>query len=40
MIISVATLSILVSGALIITVAAPIILLTLFIRDKTQGKLW
>ena len=40
MIISVTTLAILVVTALIITIVAPVILLTLFIRDRNKGQLW
>lgn len=40
MIISAGTLSFLVGAALIATVVSPIILLALFIRDRSKGQLW
>ena len=40
MIISVTTLSLLVGTALVITIAAPFILLLLFFRDWNKGDLW
>ena len=40
MIVSATTLSLLVISALLVTVAAPIILLALFIRDRNKGQLW
>jgi hypothetical protein len=40
MIISSTTLSILVITALVVTIVAPIILVALFIKDRSQGKLW
>ena len=40
MTVSATTLAFLVTGALIITVAAPIILLALFIHDRSKGQLW
>lgn len=40
MIISSTALSILVSTALVVTIAAPFILLALFIRDRKKGQLW
>ena len=40
MIISVFALSVLVGGALIATIIAPILLLALFVRDYKHGGLW
>ena len=40
MIISAATLSFLISVALVVTIAAPLILLALFFRDWNKGDLW
>ncbi len=40
MTISSTALALLVVTALVITIAAPIILLTLFIRDRIKGQLW
>ena len=40
MIISVTALSILVMSALIVTMISPIVLLALFIRDRSKGQLW
>jgi len=40
MTISVTALSILVMGALIVTMISPIVLLALFIRDSKKGQLW
>jgi hypothetical protein len=40
MMISSATLTVLVSIALAVTIAAPFILLALFIRDRNKGQLW
>ncbi len=40
MTISATTLSILVMIALIVTMAAPVILLALFVKDRNKGQLW
>lgn len=40
MIISATTLSILVYAALVVTIAAPVILLALFLLDMKRGQLW
>ncbi len=40
MIISVNALAVLVGVSLFVTVAAPILLCALFIRDKKRGQLW
>lgn len=40
MILSASALALLVSAALLITVAAPIILLALFLDDRRKGQIW